>query len=218
MHESKGVTDDYLRLESLIQKVVSPYLGTHGLYSRDESSSMQCSSCLLGNYVLLCVWKNKFHLNSGFLWVFFFFNVNNVSLLLSLEKRLQHSWPYKLGNSPAVKNPVIRSKSYNVPMLTPVVEYDIDSSTGSGTGIRRHSVSEMTSCVEESIPKSKSSTCASDNNSTTSTSSLTSHSPASTAFAAVSGRTIHLESTNPPEITAELKIKWRQAELIFLIS
>uniref|UniRef100_A0A3Q0SFF3 Proline rich 5 n=1 Tax=Amphilophus citrinellus TaxID=61819 RepID=A0A3Q0SFF3_AMPCI len=109
VHESKGVTDDYLRLESLIQKVVSPYLGTHGLYSRDESSSMQCSSCLL-------------------------------------EKRLQHSWSSKLGNSPTVKNPVIRSKSYNVPMLTPVVEYDIDSSTGGGTGIRRHSVSEMTSC------------------------------------------------------------------------
>ncbi|XP_043964038.1 proline-rich protein 5-like isoform X3 [Gambusia affinis] len=47
-HESKGVTDDYLRLESLIQKVVSPYLGTHGLYSRDESSNLHCSSCLLG--------------------------------------------------------------------------------------------------------------------------------------------------------------------------
>ncbi|CAF95724.1 unnamed protein product, partial [Tetraodon nigroviridis] len=35
VHESKGVTDDYLRLEALIQKVVSPYLGTHGLFSRD---------------------------------------------------------------------------------------------------------------------------------------------------------------------------------------
>lgn len=48
VHESKGVTDDYLRLESLIQKVVSPYLGTHGLYSRDESSNLHCSACLLG--------------------------------------------------------------------------------------------------------------------------------------------------------------------------
>uniref|UniRef100_A0A3B4GV43 Proline-rich protein 5-like n=1 Tax=Pundamilia nyererei TaxID=303518 RepID=A0A3B4GV43_9CICH len=102
VHESKGVTDDYLRLEALIQKVVSPYLGTHGLYSRDESSSMHCSSCLLGKCVLV--------------------------------------------SSPVVKNPVVRSKSYNVPMLTPVVEYDIDSSSGSGTGIRRHSVCEMTSC------------------------------------------------------------------------
>uniref|UniRef100_A0A3Q4G996 Proline rich 5 n=1 Tax=Neolamprologus brichardi TaxID=32507 RepID=A0A3Q4G996_NEOBR len=106
VHESKGVTDDYLRLEALIQKVVSPYLGTHGLYSRDESSSMHCSSCLLGKCVRV--------------------------------------------SSPVVKNPVVRSKSYNVPMLTPVVEYDIDSSSGSGTSIRRHSVCEMTSCMEES--------------------------------------------------------------------
>ncbi|XP_039397743.1 proline-rich protein 5 isoform X6 [Mauremys reevesii] len=29
VHESKGVTEDYLKLESLIQKVVSPYLGTY---------------------------------------------------------------------------------------------------------------------------------------------------------------------------------------------
>uniref|UniRef100_A0A3Q1ECI3 Proline rich 5 n=1 Tax=Acanthochromis polyacanthus TaxID=80966 RepID=A0A3Q1ECI3_9TELE len=113
VHESKGVTDDYLRLESLIQKVVSPYLGTHGLYSRDGSSNLHCSSCLL-------------------------------------EKRLQRSLYAKPGNSTTTKNPVVRSKSYNVPMLTPVVEYDIDLSTGGGTGIRRHSVSEMTSCVEES--------------------------------------------------------------------
>uniref|UniRef100_A0A3Q3QWC7 Proline rich 5a (renal) n=1 Tax=Monopterus albus TaxID=43700 RepID=A0A3Q3QWC7_MONAL len=109
VHESKGVTSDYLRLESLIQKVVSPYLGTHGLYSRDESSNSHCSSCLL-------------------------------------EKRLQHSWPSK----PGAKNPVVHSKSYNVSMLTPVVEYDIDLFTGAGTGIRRHSVSEMTSCAESS--------------------------------------------------------------------
>ncbi|XP_063357289.1 proline-rich protein 5-like isoform X1 [Pelmatolapia mariae] len=148
VHESKGVTDDYLRLEALIQKVVSPYLGTHGLYSRDESSSMHCSSCLL-------------------------------------EKRLQYSWSSRLSSSPVVKNPVVRSKSYNVPMLTPVVEYDIDSSTGSGTGIRRHSVCEMTSCVEESIPKTKSTTSAPDN-SNTSTSSLANHSSASTTSASLS--------------------------------
>ncbi|XP_054656531.1 proline-rich protein 5-like isoform X2 [Dunckerocampus dactyliophorus] len=120
VHESKGVTDDYLRLESLIQKVVSPYLGTHGLYSTDGSSNQHCSSCLL-------------------------------------EKRLQRSRLSKSGNPPTVKNPVVRSKSYNVPMLTPVVENDVDSTAGGGAGIRRHSVSEMTSCVEESPPVAESS-------------------------------------------------------------
>ncbi|KAK6292424.1 hypothetical protein J4Q44_G00370080 [Coregonus suidteri] len=48
VHESKGVTEDYLRLEALVQKVVSPYLGTHGLYSND-GSSMHYSSCVLGS-------------------------------------------------------------------------------------------------------------------------------------------------------------------------
>ncbi|XP_040928300.1 proline-rich protein 5-like isoform X2 [Betta splendens] len=137
VHESKGVTEDYLRLEALIQKVVSPYLGTHGLYSRDSSSNLHCSSCLL-------------------------------------EKRLQRSWPPKPGSFPAAKNPVVRSKSYNVPMLTPVVEYDVDSSAGAGTGIRRHSVSGMTSCLEESSCVSESAIDA------------TGHSPAFTASAALS--------------------------------
>ncbi|XP_065807647.1 proline-rich protein 5 isoform X2 [Labrus bergylta] len=154
VHESKGVTDDYLRLESLIQKVVSPYLGTHGLYSRDGSSNLHCSSCLL-------------------------------------EKRLQRSWPSKPGNSPAAKNPVVRSKSYNVPMLTPVVEYDVDSSTGGPTSIRRHSVSEMTSCLEESSSVAESTT----NN--TSTSSLANHSPASGASAALSD-TVTTSQDPPP--------------------
>ncbi|XP_051911485.1 proline-rich protein 5-like isoform X2 [Hippocampus zosterae] len=117
VHESKGVTNDYLRLEGLIQKVVSPYLGTQGLYSRDGSSSQRCSSCVL-------------------------------------EDRPQRSWP---SNPPAVKNPVVRSKSYNVPILTPVVEYETDSSAGGGVGIRRHSVSEMTSCVEDSAAVGESS-------------------------------------------------------------
>ncbi|XP_020775843.1 proline-rich protein 5-like isoform X2 [Boleophthalmus pectinirostris] len=112
VHESKGVTDEYLRLEGLIQKVVSPYLGTHGLFSRDGLSGSQCSSCLL-------------------------------------EKRIQPSWS-KPANSPAAKNPVVRSKSYNVPMLTPLVEYDSDQSGAVGVGVRRHSVSEMPLCVEES--------------------------------------------------------------------
>ena len=48
VHESRGVTEEYLRLEALVQKVVSPYLGTHGLYSND-GSSMQYSSCVLGS-------------------------------------------------------------------------------------------------------------------------------------------------------------------------
>ncbi|XP_008301782.1 proline-rich protein 5-like isoform X2 [Stegastes partitus] len=160
VHESKGVTDDYLRLESLIQKVVSPYLGTHGLYSRDGSSNLHCSSCLL-------------------------------------EKRLQRSFPSKPGNSPTTKNPVVRSKSYNVPMLTPVVEYDIDASTGGGTGIRRHSVSEMTSCVEESGPMAKSTSSATDDTSNTSTSSLANHSPASTASAALSDTVTSSQDPRP---------------------
>lgn len=46
VHESKGVTEDYLKLESLIQKVVSPYLGTYGLYSSD--GPFMHSSCILG--------------------------------------------------------------------------------------------------------------------------------------------------------------------------
>ncbi|KAM4570067.1 proline-rich protein 5-like isoform 2-T5 [Odontesthes bonariensis] len=146
VHESKGVTDDYLRLESLIQKVVSPYLGTHGLYSRDGSSNLHCSSCLL-------------------------------------EKRLQRPLVAKPGSSPTVKNPVVRSKSYNVHMLTPVVEYDIDSSSGGGTNIRRHSVCEMPSCVEESSPMAKSVSRPMVNSST---SSLANQSPASTTSSALS--------------------------------
>ncbi|XP_030640803.1 proline-rich protein 5-like [Chanos chanos] len=108
VHETKGVSDDYLKLESLIQKVVSPYLGTHGLFSSDGSISQ--SSCVL-------------------------------------EKRLLRRWP-KAGDPPA-KNPVVRSKSYNIPMLTPVVEYDSDAGSVGSVGIRRHSVCEMTSCLEE---------------------------------------------------------------------
>ncbi|CAB1346277.1 unnamed protein product [Coregonus sp. 'balchen'] len=112
-HESKGVTEDYLRLEALVQKVVSPYLGTHGLYSND-GSSMHYSSCVL-------------------------------------EKRLQRRW-LKPGDAPS-KNLVVRSKSYNVPMLTPVVEYDAETGSVSSMGIRRHSICEMTSCLEEGATK-----------------------------------------------------------------
>uniref|UniRef100_A0A671LY61 Proline rich 5a (renal) n=1 Tax=Sinocyclocheilus anshuiensis TaxID=1608454 RepID=A0A671LY61_9TELE len=104
VHESKGVSSDYLKLECLVQKVVSPYLGTHGLFSGDGSVAQ--SSCVL-------------------------------------EKRLLRRWP-RSSDSPA-KNPVVRSKSYNMPMLTPVAEYDPESSAGA----RRHSVCQMTSCAEE---------------------------------------------------------------------
>uniref|UniRef100_A0A672MK21 Proline rich 5a (renal) n=3 Tax=Sinocyclocheilus grahami TaxID=75366 RepID=A0A672MK21_SINGR len=106
VHESKGVSSDYLKLECLVQKVVSPYLGTHGLFSGDGSVAQ--SSCVL-------------------------------------EKRLLRRWP-RSSDSPA-KNPVVRSKSYNMPMLTPVAEYDPESSAGAGA--RRHSVCQMTSCAEE---------------------------------------------------------------------
>ncbi|NXN98787.1 PRR5 protein, partial [Rhinopomastus cyanomelas] len=106
VHESKGVTEDYLKLESLIQKVVSPYLGTYGLYSSDGPFTH--SSCIL---------EKRFFRRS------------------------------KSGDVLA-KNPVVRSKSYNNPLLTPVAEYETESMAANGTGIRRHSVSEMTSCLE----------------------------------------------------------------------
>lgn len=45
VHESRGVTEDYLRLEMLVQKVVSPYLGTYGLHSSEGPFT---HSCILG--------------------------------------------------------------------------------------------------------------------------------------------------------------------------
>nr|XP_055046988.1 proline-rich protein 5 isoform X1 [Misgurnus anguillicaudatus] len=105
VHDCKAVSSDYLKLESLVQKVVSPYLGTHGLFSRDGSVT-QCS----------CV----------------------------LEKRLQRRRPHS--STLPTKNLVVRSKSYNIPILTPVAEYDSESSAVS---VRRHSVCQMTSCLEE---------------------------------------------------------------------
>ncbi|XP_072829774.1 proline-rich protein 5 isoform X3 [Vicugna pacos] len=96
VHESRGVTKDYLRLESLIQKVVSPYLGTYGLYSSEEKHFLRRS-------------------RSG---------------------------------DVLAKNPVVRSKSYNTPLLNPVAEHEAEGAAAGGAGIRRHSVSEMTSCPE----------------------------------------------------------------------
>ncbi|XP_062245571.1 proline-rich protein 5a isoform X2 [Platichthys flesus] len=108
VHESRGVNEEYLRLESLVQKVVSPYLGTHGLCSGD------------GEEADCCV----------------------------LEKRLSWGWP-KPADQPS-KNPVVRSKSYNIPLLlTPVAEYDPDASSVGSGGIRRHSACEIISCSEE---------------------------------------------------------------------
>ncbi|XP_044306830.1 proline-rich protein 5 isoform X2 [Varanus komodoensis] len=106
VHESKGVTEDYLKLETLLQKVVSPYLGTYGLYSSD--GPITHSSCIL-------------------------------------EKRF-----FRRSKSGEIlaKNPVVRSKSYNNPLLTPVAEYEMEGAAPNGTGIRRHSVSEMTTCTE----------------------------------------------------------------------
>ncbi|XP_048463794.1 proline-rich protein 5 [Rhincodon typus] len=107
VHESKGVTGDYLRLEMLIQKVVSPYLGTYGLHAGNEQATHSASF---------------------------------------LEKRL---FPRcSKSNEILTKNPVVRSKSYNNPMLTPVAEYESEGSLVNGTSIRRHSVSEMTTCIE----------------------------------------------------------------------
>lgn len=48
-----------------------------------------------------------------------------------------------------MKNPVVRSKSYNIPILTPVAEYESESSAVGSASVRRHSVCQMTSCVEE---------------------------------------------------------------------
>ncbi|MED6265114.1 Proline-rich protein 5 [Characodon lateralis] len=108
VHEPRGVNEDYLRLESLVQKVVSPYLGTHGLYSGQEDDDHCC--------------------------VF--------------DKRVPWGWP-KSADQPS-KNPVVRSKSYNIPLLlTPVAEYDPDPSSVSSGGIRRHSACEIISCLEE---------------------------------------------------------------------
>lgn len=43
---------------------------------------------------------------------------------------------------------MVRSKSYNTPLLNPVAEHEAEAAAAGGPGIRRHSVSEMTSCPE----------------------------------------------------------------------
>lgn len=108
VHEPRGVTEDYLRLEALIRKVVSPYLGTCGLFSSEGLSSHSCI----------------------------------------LEKRLLRR--SRCGDVLA-KHTVVRSKSYNTPLLNPVAEHEAEGAAAS-SGIRRHSVSEMTSCPEPQGP------------------------------------------------------------------
>ncbi|XP_033089540.1 proline-rich protein 5 isoform X9 [Trachypithecus francoisi] len=105
VHESRGVTEDYLRLETLVQKVVSPYLGTYGLHSSEGSFTHSCI----------------------------------------LEKRLLRR---SRSGDVLAKNPVVRSKSYNTPLLNPVQEHEAEGAAAGGPSIRRHSVSEMTSCPE----------------------------------------------------------------------
>uniref|UniRef100_A0A8B9Y2N5 Proline rich 5 n=1 Tax=Bos mutus grunniens TaxID=30521 RepID=A0A8B9Y2N5_BOSMU len=105
VHESRGVTKDYLRLETLIQKVVSPYLGTYGLYSGEGAFTHSCI----------------------------------------LEK---HYLRRSRSGDVLAKNPVVRSKSYNTPLLNPVAEHEAEGAAAGGAGVRRHSVSGMTSCPE----------------------------------------------------------------------
>lgn len=108
VHDSRGVSEEYLRLESLVQMVVCPFLGTHGLYSED---GVEANCCVL-------------------------------------EKRLP--WGLAKSADQLSKNPVVRSKSYNIPLLlTPVAEYDPDASSVGSGGIRRHSACEMMTCLEE---------------------------------------------------------------------
>ncbi|XP_052399346.1 proline-rich protein 5 [Carassius gibelio] len=109
VHESKGVSEEYLKLESLIQKVVSPYLGTQGLCSH-ECGASQCSCVIVTKRCLQYCWSKSADLPSS--------------------------------------NPVVRSKSYNIPMLTPVAEYDSEVSSVGSVGIRRHSACDVTSCIE----------------------------------------------------------------------
>lgn len=109
VHEARGVTKDYLRLETLVQKVVSPYLGTYGLCSGEGSFT---HSCVLEKHLLR-------RARSG---------------------------------DVLAKTPVVRSKSYNTPLLNPVAEHEAEGAAGGGAGVRRHSVSELPSCPDAPGP------------------------------------------------------------------
>ncbi|XP_028934329.1 proline-rich protein 5 [Ornithorhynchus anatinus] len=112
VHESQGVTEEYLKLEALVQKVVSPYLGTYGLYSRD------------GPFTHSCLLENRF------------------------------SRRPKPGEALA-KSAVSRSKSYNHPLLMPVVEFEAEGPVPNcGPAGRKRSLSEMASCPElQALPR-----------------------------------------------------------------
>ncbi|XP_004589489.3 proline-rich protein 5 isoform X1 [Ochotona princeps] len=111
VHESRGVTEDYLRLETLIPKVVSPFLGTYGLYSNEGPCAHACM----------------------------------------LDKRLLRR---SRSGDVLAKNPVVRSKSYNMPLLNPVAEHEAEGSAAGSTSLRRHSLSAMTSCEPQGRPAS----------------------------------------------------------------
>lgn len=68
-----------------------------------------------------------------------------LSACLSAEK---HYLRRSRSGDVLAKNPVVRSKSYNTPLLNPVAEHEAEGAAAGGAGIRRHSVSEMTSCPE----------------------------------------------------------------------
>lgn len=73
--------------------------------------------------------------------------ITSCVIFLVPEKQWQRHWPHPTDSS--ARNPVVRSKSYNVPMLTPVAEYETASTSVGSAGKRRHSVCQMTSCQEE---------------------------------------------------------------------
>lgn len=58
-------------------------------------------------------------------------------------------WSWTKAGDAHTSTPVVRSKSYNIPMLTPVAEYDSEVGSLGSVGIRRHSACEVTSCLEQ---------------------------------------------------------------------
>ena len=120
--------------------MVSPYLGTHGLYSEDGAES-HC--CVLGETVNLKKKSKNCHVSGKR------HKVNPPFLLLCLSEK-RSPWGWSKSTDQPSKNPVVRSKSYNIPLLlTPVAEYDPDASSVGSGGIRRHSACEIITCLEE---------------------------------------------------------------------
>lgn len=86
----------------------------------------------------------------------------------------------------------MRSKSYNVPMLTPVKEYEMEIASVGSVGIRRHSVCQMTSCQEEPAFSSVASSPEADT-----TPQLSASHPSAEQDSALSGCRAQLEATSP---------------------